>query len=110
LRASKVAFKPKPTSVAQIASKTAAVGSRLERFVGRLRRIETKTDCPTDPAIRFTYVHRQAMYGKLAWRHGAAVRGADKFNWLNLRQQTYLQLKKGTVPFSLFLICLHSGP
>jgi hypothetical protein len=36
LRASKTSYKPKPTPLAQIASRTAAVASRLERFVIRL--------------------------------------------------------------------------
>lgn len=35
-RASKVTHKPKPTPLAQIVSKTAAIGSRLERFVSLL--------------------------------------------------------------------------
>jgi hypothetical protein len=39
-RASKVTYKSKPTPLAQIVSKTAAVGSRLERFVGRAFRAD----------------------------------------------------------------------
>jgi hypothetical protein len=42
-------------------------------------------------------------------RHGAGVVGADSFNLLKLCGQTYLQLQKGTVPFSSFFFYFRSG-
>jgi hypothetical protein len=106
-RASKVTYKPKPTPLAQTVSKIAAVGSRLERIVGRQRRIEDNPDCTTDPAIPSTYVNKQDRNGKPASINGARCRGRG------LRQIQFAQPSPANLPsikerhgalFPLFLL------
>jgi hypothetical protein len=107
-----VTYKPKPTSLAHIVSKTAAVGSRLERFVGRLRRIEITTDCTTNPAIYSTYANQQDTNGKPTPTNGGMVPGLGAKSaspLLNFASATNLNLRKARCLFFAEIFKPHSG-